>query len=50
MAKFLQYIELFWFKVHSAKIFYVFGERHSTTNVLEAFHSKINKLTKAQLN
>ncbi|KOB66458.1 Uncharacterized protein OBRU01_21196, partial [Operophtera brumata] len=30
--------------IHSPKIISVFGERHRTTNILEAFHSKINKL------
>lgn len=43
MEKFIKYLENFWFKMHSCTVISVFGERHRTTNVLETFHSKINK-------
>lgn len=43
MKKFIKYLENFWFKMHSCTVISVFGERHRTTNVLETFHSKINK-------
>lgn len=42
--KFLKYVENYWLKVHTPNVFSVFGERHRTTNSLEGFHSKINKL------
>lgn len=42
--KFIRYIENFWLKVHTPDVFSVYGERHRTTNIVESFHSKVNKL------
>lgn len=44
MGKFINYVERFWFRVYSPEIFSVFGERHRTNNILEGYHSKLNKL------
>lgn len=43
MQKFTEYVERFWLRNDFQQILSVFGERHRTNNVLEGWHSKINK-------
>lgn len=43
MSQFTKYVETFWLKKHSFDVISVFGERHRTNNVLEGYHSKLNK-------
>lgn len=43
MKTFFKYIDKFWKKMYFSHILSVFGERHRTNNVMEGFHSKLNK-------
>lgn len=45
MAKFINYIQRFWInKPYLHNVISVFGERYRTNNVLEGWHSKLNRL------
>lgn len=43
MQKFINYLERFWLNTKFKKMLSVYGLRHRTNNVLEGWHSKINK-------
>lgn len=50
MQKFINYLNKFWLKFFFPKMLSVYGLRHRTNNVLEGWHSKINKrLTKGSV-